>query len=129
MNADMRQRRSLTTWKRENRHDHSNASDEKPLGCYSPEALEAIDAVNELCTAAGQNEGDTVIAWDADDWFAAGGWQSVADDFGVTGETTDEELAAAVERAEEEALHSGHCDELLGAASYFAWLREKLVSA
>lgn len=68
------------------------------VGRYTDEAAEAIEAVAGLLESR-SFDGHVVEAWDAADWFGAvGSHDAQRRELGITAATTDEELAAIVER-------------------------------
>ncbi len=87
------------------------------------DAVAAEEQIEALCERAG-GEGDEVVVWQADDWYAVLGTMAVqAEDLGVTSESTDEQLAAIAEREAARAEAEG-VDEIDGLRDYLDQLRE-----
>lgn len=78
-------------------------------------AREEIDAYIE-----GLDESQFVSVWDAAEWFGS----CDDDELGIRGDMDDDELDTLVARLEAEAIESGECDELEGAARYLRRRRD-----
>lgn len=101
------------------------------LGDKAREASNEIDALCEQYRAEEAFTGDFVQGTDAYDWFSYGSRADITKEYGVTRDTTDEQLKAMAAGAEQEALESGSPGPcvLSGALEYFESLRSDLRSA
>jgi hypothetical protein len=98
---------------------------------FSEDADEADDAIIALCdrATADADEHSTVQVWDASDWFLGINDAKVqCEAFGITAETTDDELRTIADAAEVEAADNG-VDVLNGTLRHMEWLREKAIDA
>ena len=70
------------------------------VGRYSEDAREAAEAVRDLCDRD-WSEGEKLSVWDAHDWYGSCGTRAMlAQQVGLTAETTDAELDSIVESEE-----------------------------
>lgn len=91
------------------------------VGRYSEDARDAAEAIRDLCDR--DWEGQTIEAWDAHDWYGqVGSGACLARQIGITAETTEEELAALVEREEDQASPA----RIEGVERFLRDLREEL---
>lgn len=93
---------------------------------FDEDAQAAIREIEALCDAA--DPSDAVRAWDAGDWLTASGGvsrEAVRAEFGISAETSDEELSAIEARVEAEALATGEADVLTGTGAFLRRLRDE----
>lgn len=95
---------------------------------FDDDADAAIQEAAELCTRCFDDDVNRIVAWDAGEWYAALGDDDMQRrELGITRETTDEELAAIVER-EVAAADEQDVDVLDGLEGYLKRLRERATS-
>lgn len=93
------------------------------VGRFSPDAVEACEAIALLCEGAGADPMDLVQVWDASAFFSGlGSALAQARSLGITAETTDEELSAIGER---ELANADGVDRIEGMESHLTWVRTK----
>lgn len=72
------------------------------VGEFDDDATAAIERIGSLCDRDWSDQ--TIEVWDAADWYGGvGGRDAQRSSLGITAETTDEELAAIIEREERNA--------------------------
>lgn len=102
------------------------------VGVLSPDALMAYEVLIERCDPQNSSwdDGDTVSAWDAGNWFSTESAEQVADRLGITADTSDEELAALAKAEAEEALTCSPAGRvhLTGAEDYLRQLRDEMAA-
>lgn len=99
---------------------------------FSEDADEADDAIVALCNRVTEDadEHSTVQVWDASEWFGGIGNAKVqCEAFGITAETTDDELRTIADAADVEAADDDDVDVLNGTLRHMEWLREKAIDA
>lgn len=91
---------------------------------FDDDAAAALEEIHALCDGADSE--DAVSVWDAADWYAGiGSRDTQRAALGITGATTDEELAAIVAREEADAEASCDADGVEGIADYLERLRDE----
>lgn len=100
------------------------------VGRYTDDAREAIEAIEALCTAAGDDESNVIGDVDAGDFFASLPRDPAAraEVLGITAETDDDRIMAIAEENESIALTEMRA-HLAGAEQYLRDLRNALRAA
>lgn len=117
--------------------DELRADAEAILAGYSEEwdGNNNVGRLNESATAAEEriqdrcdrlDETDALRVCNACDWFTSD--TDTADAFGITADTSDDELDAIVERAQADARNNGEIDLIDGCEKHFARIRDRLVA-
>lgn len=97
------------------------------VGRLSDDAEEADKALSAWCeTNAPTLSGESAGLWSAGDWFDGIGRDGVADEYGITAETTDAELEALASRMDDEARE--HNVVLESAYNYIDAIRDDLIA-
>lgn len=92
------------------------------VGKLTEAAAEAAEAIRDLCDR-NWSEGEVLSVWDARDWYGqVGSGAYLAGELKITAETTDEGLAAIVEREEDQASPA----RIEGVERFLRDLREEL---
>lgn len=92
------------------------------------DAQQAHDEIEQTIASWVEYDAPTVEEWTADDWFAEG--DSAADEYGITAETTDDELAAIAARIEQDIVGRAETPTVVtGALSHVTAARTLLRSA